>query len=177
MPHTPLYTPFELFTAKECRQLIKYSRREHDQMKGWTVGGIHSLRTNSVYWIHPADFPLKWDFYARIRQHMSARPNLPMDWLQEHWQISVYNQGEYYDWHTDTIDKWKGRTSNRSLTLTCTLQSAPHAHIQCLDHDWDLPTGWAVLFPSADKHRATPPSRDKRWSLTVWGMKWNDLTI
>lgn len=175
MPHTPLYTPFQLFSPKDCKRIIKFARRQHDVMRGWTVGGIHAMRTNSIYWLHPNDVNEKWCNYHTVKQHLSARPNLPVDWIQEHWQISVYQKGELYDWHRDSIPKWKrtNRKSNRSLTLTCTLRSAPDAVIETEHHQWDLPQGWAVLFPADDLHRATPPSSGERWALTAWGMKWN----
>jgi len=175
MPHQPLYTPFELFTAKESKKIIKLAQLQHAKMRGWTVGGIHSIRTNSIWWLHQDCVPPKWNLYSRIRSVMTARPDLPMDWIQEHWQISQYEAGQFYDWHRDSIPKWtrERRSSQRSLTLTCTLQSAPGATLQTEQHEWDLPVGWAVLFPSDDLHRARPPHTGSRWSFTAWGMRWN----
>ena len=175
MPHTPLYTPFQLFTPKTCKKIIKQAQLQHAKMRGWTVGGIHSIRTNSVYFIHQDCTTPELEVYELVKKHLTARPDLPMDWIQEHWQISVYQKGELYDWHRDSIPKWErtNRKSNRSLTLTCTLRSAPDAIIETEHHQWDLPEGWAVLFPADDLHRATPPSSGERWALTAWGMKWN----
>jgi len=175
MPHTPLYTPFQLFTPKECRKLIKLAQRQHVKVRGWTVGGIHSVRTNSIWWLHQDFAPPNWNLYRRIRTAMSARPDLPMDWISPHWQVSLYEAGQFYGWHTDTITKWsdQGRRSQRSLTLTANLQSAPGARIETEHHQWELPQGWAVMFPAGDLHRATAPTSGQRWAFTAWGMVWN----
>lgn len=176
MPHTPLHTPFQLFSTKQCKKIIKLAQQQHAIMRGWTMGGVHSMRTNSVYWLHPDDIPPSWDLWVQVKRHLSARPDLPVDWLQEHWQISKYHTGEFYDWHSDSRPEHK-RSSERSLTLTCTLQSAPGAALELGEHRWELPAGWAVVFPASDLHRATPPTQGTRWALTVWGMAWNQDVI
>ncbi len=179
MPHTPLYTPFQLFTPKICKKIIKQAQLQHAKMRGWTVGGIHSIRTNSIYWLHKDCTPKEWWIYDQVRKHMSARPDLPMDWIQEHWQISQYEPGQFYDWHRDSIPKWtrENRSSQRSLTLTATLQSAPGAVIETEHQSWNLPVGWAVMFKADDLHRASAPTEGTRWSFTAWGMRWNPDAI
>ena len=173
MSHTPLYTPFKLFTPKTCKKIIKQAQLQHTKMRGWTVGGIHSIRTNSVYFIHQDCTTPELEVYELVKKHLTARPDLPMDWIQEHWQVSQYEPGQFYDWHTDSVAKWDGRSSQRSITLTATLQAAKGAVIETKQQAWDLPVGWAVLFRADDVHKASPPIEGTRWSFTAWGMKWN----
>jgi len=92
-----------------------------------------------------------------------------VDWFEEPVQISRYSAGEFYDWH---IDQYKmKRSSQRSVTLTCTLNQANDAIFETERQQYNLDKGEAVLFDSALRHRAVAPSNGERWSFTVWYMK------
>ena len=163
-----LYQPVKLLSHKQCRQIIKSAQRG-GMSPGWTVRGTSSMRTNSVHWYTDAGDRL----VNEIRNHMVSTAELPVHWIKRPYQITRYCEGELYDWHRDWIPQWQSRSSNRSLTMVCTLQSAPGAVLELEDHTFDLEPGWAVTFPARDLHRATAPTEGERWSMTVWGMQRN----
>ena len=176
MMTTELHTPFELFTPKQVKRLLKDARGK-DLKPGWTLRGTTTLRTNSIIWYDEElvkDKAYEYDWADKILcDHRIARKDLPMDWMYKPYQISRYQVGEQYDWHPDWYEGWQKRSSNRSLTLTCTLQSAPGAILETETGSYDLQPGWAVMFPSKELHRATAPTEGERWAFTVWGMAYN----
>lgn len=164
----PLLTPFPLFTAEECTEIIR--RAEQQLQPGRTTGGLDtSIRSNRVAW-------LEWEDQGRFYDIMTGRTDVHVKWLQHPYQVSRYDAGEFYDWHIDLIaSTW--RKSVRSLTLTCTLQPAPGATVSFENLTVDLRAGEAVLFDSTTRHRANAPTAGTRWSFTVWGMQPNPALI
>lgn len=164
-----LLEPFELFTPEQCHDIISRASGQ-EQLPGRVMGydPNRTSRNNSVYWlsITEEESDRLWELVRPWHNEYH------LTWFQKPVQISCYSQGEYYGWHTDTYDH-TGRKSVRSLTLTCTLQTAPAAVFETEDRQYDLPAGWAVLMPSDRKHRATPPVEGERWSFTVWYMRPN----
>jgi hypothetical protein len=160
----PLLEPFQLFTHKECDDII---RRAQDQLTTarTTSGYDASVRSNSVAW-------LEFEDQGRFYDLMTGRTDVPARWLQHPYQVSRYDTGEFYDWHEDLIPS-EVRSSIRSLTLTCTLEPAPGAGIEFENHQPVLEKGWAVMFDAQELHRATAPTQGTRWALTVWAMRDN----
>ena len=163
-----LYQPQKLLSHKQCRQIVK-SQQRGGMTPGWTLPGTVAMRTNSVSWYTDDGDSL----VNEIRSHMVSTAELPVHWVKRPYQIARYCAGELYDWHRDFIPAWQSRDSNRSLSLVCTLQSAPGAVLELEDHTFDLEPGWAVTFPARDLHRATAPTQGERWSMTAWGMQRN----
>jgi hypothetical protein len=164
-----LLEPFQLFTAQEADDIIR--RASGNELHLGRVMGYDPeriSRNNSVYWLE-----LTQEESDRIWE--LARPwheEYQLTWFQKPVQVSCYSIGEYYGWHTDTYDH-TGRKSIRSLTLTCTLQTAPGALFETESREYDLQAGQAVFMPSNMKHRACPPVEGERWSFTVWYMRPN----
>lgn len=161
-----LLEPFRLFTESECDTIVERARDTLTRAR--TTGGYDtSIRSNRVAW-------LEWEDQGRFYDLMTGRDDVAVSWLQHPFQVSSYNQGEFYDWHIDLIESTR-RKSVRSLTLTCTLEPAPGATLEFETGSFDLAKGEAVLFTSTTPHRANPPQTGVRWSFTVWGMRPNPL--
>jgi len=158
-----LLEPFILFTPEECEEIITAAQATELRTGRVYAERINTnVRNNNIYWI-------EWPYDGHEFHEMFQRfPEYPVTWVQHPIQVSRYNPGERYDWHPDRIEN--GRSSWRSLTLTCTLQTAQDARFETRDRVYDLGVGEAVIFPSALEHRATAPSTGTRWSFTVWGM-------
>jgi predicted 2-oxoglutarate/Fe(II)-dependent dioxygenase YbiX len=164
-----LEQPFRLFTESECLDIISRARQLNPSMArvmGYDPNRQH--RNNSAFWLTLAEseYDYLWDVVGELQSEFA------LTWMQKPIQISRYQVGEYYDWHCDTYPS-DGRTSVRSLTLTCTLQTAASAVFETRDDSWDLEPGWAVVFDSNREHRAQAPTQGERISLTVWYMKPN----
>lgn len=161
-----LLKPFQLFDQSQCNHIME---SVSDFSQGRTAGPDphRSVRNNHVSWLKldPIMKDLLWE---------TARP-LAAEWLW-HWfeepvQISRYSPGQHYDWHSDVYNH--NRSSQRVLTLTCTLQVAEAAQFETESGNFDLAQGQAVFFPSVLRHRATAPTSGQRWALTVWYMAAN----
>ena len=164
-----LEQPFRLFTEQECLDIIARARRLNPSMaRVMSHDPQRQKRNNSAFWLTLAEpeYDYLWDVVKDLHSDFA------LTWMQKPIQISLYQVGEYYDWHQDTYSS-DGRTSVRSLTLTCTLQTAASAVFETRDASWDLEPGWAVVFDSNREHRAQAPTQGERISLTVWYMKPN----
>ena len=159
-----LYTPFELFTKHECEEIIQRARQQ-EISTGTTRQGIVDRRTNSTTW-------LDWDDTDIFYYYLTGRDDIEATWLYTPFQISRYLPGEFYDWHKDVLEQNK-RSSVRTITLTCTLQTAPGAVFKTRDKTFDLAQGQALLFPADVEHTATAPTSGERWAFTIWAMKPN----
>jgi len=115
---------------------------------------------------------LDFEDQGRFYDIMAYRDDVYVKWLQHPYQVSRYSTGEFYDWHIDLIES-NVRKSVRSLTLTCTLETAPGATLSFDTGEVDLKKGEAILFDSTTRHRANAPSTGTRWSFTIWGMQPN----
>lgn len=158
-----LLKPFDLFDLDQCQQIIHSATvLRPGRVAGSDPQGL--IRNNHIYWL---------DLSADLKNKLwsVAQPLMPQykwTWFEEPVQISRYSVGQYYDWHTD-VYRTK-RSSQRVLTLTCTLMAADQAIFQTDSAVIDLAAGQAVFFPSNMRHRATAPNQGQRWSLTVWYM-------
>lgn len=163
-PKPKLLEPFQLFTPEECDSIIARARSQLKEART-TAGYDTSVRSNTVAW-------LEFEDQGRFYDVMTGRDDVQVKWLQHPYQVSCYKQGEFYDWHEDLIPS-SYRSSTRSLTLTCTLETAPNAQFQTRTQHFDLKKGQAILFTATTEHRATAPKSGERWALTVWGMQPN----
>lgn len=163
-----LGVPFKLLEQEQCAELIEFAQTQELKKGKVSRRSIHvtNTRNNSVYWVNMHEN--YWD-WAQV-----FKPVIDLDtvWMQEPFQVSVYNPGERYEWHRDNAGVHrKNAGSTRELTLTCTLQSALDANFELDTGVVDLNAGDAVVFPSTQLHRATAPSTGSRWSLTIWLMQ------
>ena len=159
-----LYEPFQFLTTDECDSIIAYTR-ENKMKKGTTTRRSENVRNNRIVWYKDSS---RWEEW--IKMFNTIEPVI--EWIQEP-QISLYNPGEEYGWHNDAPASSR-RTHVRYFTLTCELQSASGAGIEVKNKDIPkLKKGEAVVFKSADSHRATSPTERERISFTIWAMALN----
>lgn len=160
---------FQLFTPDECDELIDLA-----EATGWRESrNSNDIRTNYVSWVEPPRWCKNriWDMTA------GRQNNTPeCTWLQEPFQISRYEPGEFYDWHQDRMDIRAWHKSIRQLTVTATLGASPGGAVEIRDHGVFCETqGSAVIFRATDVHRATAP-QGTRYAFTVWAMGPNQET-
>jgi len=109
--------------------------------------------------------------------------NFDIDWY-ESVQISKYELGEMYGWHTDPMsveymgknhDNYKDKMRKLSLiallsdnfedgNLQVALQDGEKVNIETIE----LSLGSIVVFPSFTWHRVTPLTKGVRHSLSMW---------
>lgn len=158
-----LYEPFMLLAPWQCDKLLELAQQKELQT-GRAGGTVKSqIRNNRVSWVDLHHDYWRW---FKLFEQFDDPDTL---WLQEPFQVSAYNPGEFYDWHCD--DDVRNGNSRRHFTMTCTLASAPGAVFETQDTVYDLDPGWAVVIPSSCEHRATAPAEGTRWSFTIWCMK------
>ena len=152
-----LYEPFEFLTTEECDRIIEYGRSKVIKEAS------NSARKNRIVWYEDST---KWSEWIAMLNTIEP----VIEWIQTP-QISFYNPGEQYDWHTDVWPAY--RTHIRHFTLTCELQSAHGARLELENKEFDLAKGQAIIFKPQDKHRAVSPTDGERISLTIWAMAKN----
>jgi|MDSZ01.1.fsa_nt_gb hypothetical protein len=154
-----LYEPFEFLTTEECDRIIEYGRSKVIEEAS------NSARKNRIVWYEDST---KWSEWIAMLNTIEP----VIEWIQTP-QISFYNPGEQYDWHTDVWPAY--RTHIRHFTLTCELQSAAGAGFEMERHSIPrLEKGQAVIFRSPERHRATTPTKGERVSFTIWAMARNN---
>lgn len=153
--------PFRLFTEEECIQWINRANKWSDSKVYGQDTSI--VRTNPISWVEITDneYSKFWELARQWHEHIT--------WFEHPIQISRYSSKEFYHWHKDV--KPTNRSSQRYLSLTSTLQSAPGAKFETENQSYDLTSGEAVFFYSDTLHRATAPTSSERISLTIWYMQ------
>ena len=114
------------------------------------------------------------------------------DWdYSEACQFTIYKEGQYYDWHSDSWDRpyteegpTKGKIRKLSVTVSLTDPKEYKGgelefDFRNLDPDkkpnihacWEiLPKGSLVVFPSFVWHRVKPVTKGTRHSLVIWNL-------
>ena len=190
-----------VLTPKFCDDVIKYALSEEEVMartgayknkklKKQEVLDLKKKRNSDLVWLND-----KW-IYREIHPYVhlankNAGWNFEWD-RSESCQFTKYKHNQYYDWHTDPLDKPydkegpdKGRV--RKLSMTCQLTDGSEYKGGELEFDFRnydpnmrdeskhiktvkeiLPKGSIVVFPSHLWHRVKPVTRGTRYSLVVW---------
>ena len=141
-----------------------------------------TIRNSDVSWLND-----KWVYDAIIPYFNDANKscgwNFDIDWY-ESVQISKYELGEMYGWHTDPMsveymgknhDNYKDKMRKLSLiallsdnfedgNLQVALQDGEKVNIETIE----LSLGSIVVFPSFTWHRVTPLTKGVRHSLSMW---------
>lgn len=111
-----------------------------------------------------------------IRSVNSDRYNFDLWGFTEHLQYTVYEEGQYYDWHYDSIGSGKYVTSPRKLSFSIQL-SDPDTYeggdlifkTGRTDSEPAIKTqGHVIIFPSYLLHKVTPVTKGTRKSLVGW---------
>lgn len=140
-------------------------------------------RRSTIRWIH-RDRP-EWDYLWRTIDYILQQGNRnafdfvidPPGPLSLQFTEYVYAPGEegHYDWHEDLFWVCEKEPKQRKLSLVVNL-SDPNDYDggvleieeAVVDEQKLRNRGTAILFPSFLRHRVTPVTRGKRYSLVGW---------
>ena len=179
-----------------CDKIIKegYSNNPDFALTGGTgytrskkeIEKTKEIRNSNVSWIN--DWWVKKELEPYVK-----RANEMAGWnfnftKSEASQFTIYEPGEYYDWHTDaqnypyTQGEQKGLI--RKLSVTVSLSNPEDYEGGFLEFarekDFNkkcfhtvreiLPRGSICVFPSYTWHRVSPVTKGKRLSLVQWNL-------
>ena len=180
-----------------CDKIIKEGMSNNQKSAGvgyvdpktkFELTEVRKIRDSNVSWI--GDVWLK-----KLLKPYVDRANQKAGWNfnlndSEDCQFTIYNQGQYYAWHTDADEKlyenkeWKGLM--RKLSVTVSLSNPEDYEGGLLEFDLRnigeintseiikckeiLPKGSIVVFPSYTWHRVSPVTSGTRLSLVQWNL-------
>ena len=180
-----------------CDKIIKEGMSNNQKSAGvgyvdpktkFELTEVRKIRDSNVSWI--GDVWLK-----KLLKPYVDRANQKAGWNfnlndSEDCQFTIYNQGQYYGWHTDADEKlyenkeWKGLM--RKLSVTVSLSNPEDYEGGLLEFDLRnigeintsniikckeiLPRGSIVVFPSYTWHRVSPVTSGTRLSLVQWNL-------
>ena len=176
-----------------CNQVIATAMKEKG-MRGLTgdtnpdtateeeLKSIKKKRDSKIAWMN---YP--WLYNLFIPYVTNANNNAGWNFQfdeSESCQFTVYEPGQFYDWHADSKEEPYKNVKIRKLSVTVSL-SAPKDYTGGeLEFDFKnndplqpnnrhicreiLPKGSIVVFPSFVWHRVRPVLRGTRLSLVIW---------
>jgi PKHD-type hydroxylase len=180
-----------------CDKIIKEGMSNNQKLAGvghidpktkFEFEEVKKKRDSNISWI--GDVWLK-----RLIEPYVKRANIKAGWnfdltMSEHFQFTIYNQGQYYGWHTDTAgelyhdNEWDNLM--RKLSVTVSLSDPEDYEGGVLEFDLRnrgeintneiikckeiLPKGSIVVFPSYTWHRVSPVTKGTRLSLVQWNL-------
>ncbi|MBB5037435.1 2OG-Fe(II) oxygenase [Prosthecobacter dejongeii] len=172
----------EAFTPAECQGLIDYALTHPVQQGSIGHGGANkvnpNIRRSKVRWLGRQDAKL-FPFYARIAD-MAERANnhaFGFDLRQfRELQFTEYDAGDegHYGWHEDNA--WKaGLEVERKMSMVIQLSDPADYEGGRLELQNDplgpeqfTRRGDVLFFPAFNRHRVTPVTRGRRYSLVTW---------
>ena len=154
------------------------------------VEEVKTIRDSNISWISDVWLKVLLEPYIQKANHMAGWNFDLVD--SEDCQFTIYNQGQYYGWHTDTdgnLYYGKGNEWNnlmRKLSVTVSLSDPEDYEGGVLEFDLRntgqintseiikckeiLPRGSIVVFPSYTWHRVSPVTKGTRLSLVQWNL-------
>jgi PKHD-type hydroxylase len=152
---------------------------------------LKKKRDSNICWFND-----RW-VYREVQPyvHMANRLagwNFQWDWT-ESCQFTIYQKGQYYDWHCDSWDKpypeegpTKGKIRKLSVTVSLTdpkeytggelefdfRQNDPDKKRKTQIAKEIAPKGSIIVFPSFVWHRVKPVTKGVRYSLVNWNLGW-----
>jgi PKHD-type hydroxylase len=154
------------------------------------VEEVKTIRDSNISWISDVWLKILLEPYIQKANHMAGWNFDLVD--SEDCQFTIYNQGQYYGWHTDTdgnLYYGKGNGWNnlmRKLSVTVSLSDPEDYEGGVLEFDLRntgqintseiirckeiLPKGSIVVFPSYTWHRVSPVTKGTRLSLVQWNL-------
>jgi PKHD-type hydroxylase len=166
--------------ALECERLIAQAL-PITPIAATTFGGADDIRRSKIRWISRMD--PAWDWLFRDIEFVFRRANVAFGFdlnIFHEVQFTEYDAEDsgHYGWHEDL--KWvpaANTESQRKLSLVIQL-SDPASYeggdleLQINDNS-PLPEnlraiGTTMVFPAFTKHRVTPVTKGKRYSLVTW---------
>lgn len=172
----------QAFSPEECKDLVEYALTHPVVDATIGYGGTHVVdskkRTSKVRWLKRDD-PQLFVFYARISA-MAEEVNrksfgFDLRYFSEV-QFTEYDADDeaHFDWHID--NNWKsGAADDRKLSMVIQLSPPTDYQGGKLELQSDpLPEGMfvnqgdTIFFPAFNRHRVTPLTAGKRFSLVTW---------
>lgn len=164
----------------ECDRLIEQAL-SIKPVEGTTFGNVPGLRRSKVRWIPRTD--PAWDWLFRDIEYVCKRANVAFGFdlnVFHEIQFTEYDAEDngHYGWHEDLTWIPRGEVeSQRKLSFVMQL-SDPSTYeggdleLQIKETS-PLPEhlrlrGTTMVFPSFIKHRVTPVTKGKRYSLVTW---------
>lgn len=172
------------FPPKDCDYIIEKARQLEPRrgLVGGHAGGSpsveHDMRRSTIRWIMREP---EWDWlWRRVEDLFRETNSIAWAFAIEHiksLQFTEYHEDQqgHYDWHED-LD-WKSPNAmQRKLSMVVQLSRPDEYEGGVLELAHDNPTdpnefkgrGSAILFPSYLRHRVTPVTRGRRYSLVTW---------
>ena len=166
--------------APECDRLIAQALTINP-VQATTFGNVPNLRRSKVRWIQRVD--PAWDWLFRDIEYVCKRANTAFGFdinVFHEIQFTEYDASEsgHYGWHEDL--RWipNGESnSQRKLSFVMQLTEPDTYEGGDLEFQINEPCprpedlrvkGTTIVFPSFIKHRVTPLTRGKRYSLVTW---------
>jgi|DEB0MinimDraft_10_1074344.scaffolds.fasta_scaffold08521_7 PKHD-type hydroxylase len=191
-----------------CDQIIEYGKSKNENTLGLIgslgikrdtkekpltkkeIKDLKKTRNSNIVWLSEP-----W-IYKEIHPYINlanknAGWNFEWDW-SEACQFTKYGKGQYYDWHSDCLEKpYEDPDLNingkiRKLSATINLSDPKDYKGGELEFDFKnqypnkkpnirtcteiLPKGSLVVFPSFVWHRVKPVTKGVRYSLVIWNL-------
>ena len=164
-----------------CFNIIKYCLNKKNIKKG-TVrnGSFQKIRNSFVVWNDE-----RW--LKNTIMHYIMDANKKAGWnfqftQYEKAQFTIYDNSQFYNWHTDASANTKDDGSHRKLSVTLSLNDEDEFEGGCFEidnrnnyHEKNIhqlnnirSAGSLVVFPSFLYHRVTPVTKGTRYSLVMW---------
>ena len=165
------------FSKEECEKIISLFE-ENKKTEAKTGGQAGSLlthipndkRKSHISWIGYNE-KTHWIFekLTRFVEGANTRYGFQLNGFFESLQITEYQEGDHYDWHTD---HGPAEFSVRKLSIVVQL-SDPNDYeggvLQIQQHQvQEKNQGDVILFPSFSAHKVWPVTKGKRYSLVAW---------
>lgn len=161
------YRIVKIFTESECQFICKLYKNE-DLSKGETHCGSNSHRKSSISWIKFNPKVNGWIFKKLNKAFAYANYFFQYDIDGfDRFQLTVYNENDYYDWHTDGLinDHMGYRKLSCAMPINDDFTGGKFEIFKDGKETIDLKIGTAVIFPSFLAHRVTKVSKGSRKSI------------
>ena len=180
----------EFFTPEECSEIIRRGLLLPDIEAKTGHGSVESkvnknIRRSNVRWFDRASYEDWWLFYKMEHAFRFANSNafnFDLSYFKQI-QFTEYdssNEGKY-DWHID-CNMTRNHPSRRKLSMVIQLTDPTEYEGGSLELDTKQiggkdqqpnadnlkQLGTTIIFPSFLRHRVTPVTEGKRYSLVCW---------
>lgn len=171
------------FTPDECQWLIDYGINhpvsEGKIGHGGTTVTNLQMRRSKVRWLRRDD-PELFAFFARIQRMAEMANNNAFDLDLRYFneiQFTEYDASDegHYDWHEDNCWKMPKGKDDRKMSMVLLLSDPATYSGGRLELASDpLPDnkfvnqGDVIFFPAFNRHRVSPMTEGKRFSLVTW---------
>ena len=159
----------------------KYNHKKDGEYTEEDKQHVLKTRNSNVSWIND---PWVFNIIRPLINRANEQAGWNFDWdYTESAQFTVYNQGQFYDWHPDQSSKPytdKDEREGKYRKLSCTLLLNDPQEFEGGDLEFQVEQkktmvcteidckGSLVVFPSFVLHRVLPVTRGTRYSLVMW---------